>query len=122
MEHNPYWDLVITYEDQDYPLDLNTLTMREQIMVTRKTGMDRQQFLDGFFTADPEATLIGVWLALYRAKGDDAPAYDTVDVVARADWVRLADPDGAVAWSVEKQREQEQAADPTPDPDPEPAD
>jgi hypothetical protein len=126
MERNPYWDMIVTYEGQDYPLDLNTLTMREHILITRKTGLDRQQFLDGFFTNQPEPALAAVWLALHRALGDDAPAYDTVDVEALGDWIRLADPDAAVAWSVEKAKEaeaaDEAAADPTPLPDPEPTD
>lgn len=120
MERNPYFDLVITYQDTEYPLDLNLLTKREELLLSRKTGLDRQQFLKDWFRDDPEATLFGVWLALHRAMGDDAPAYDTVDVATYSDWLRLADPDGAVAWSAARAAAAEAETDPTPPPDPEP--
>jgi hypothetical protein len=111
-EDNPYWDLVIVYDGQDYPLNLNTLTKREEIAVARKTGLARPEFMEAFFRDDPEATLAGAWLALRRAKGDDAPDLDDIDLPAYGEWLRLADPEGAVAWSAAKAAEAE--VDPTP--------
>lgn len=111
-EDNPYWDLVIVYDGQDYPLNLNTLTKREEIAIARKTGLTRLEFMEAFFKDDPEATLTGAWLALRRAMGDDAPDLDDIDLPVYGEWLRLADPDGAVAWAEAKAAEAE--VDPTP--------
>lgn len=115
-EDNPYWNLVITYDGQDYPLDLNRLTKREEILLARKTGLTRAEFMEAFFRDDPEATLAGAWLALHRALGDDAPDLDAIDLPVFGEWLRLADPDGAVAWSESKQAEAD-VLDPTPPPE-----
>ncbi len=101
-EHRPVWDLIITYQGEDYPLDLNTLTKREEIAVAKKTGLDRAGFIEGFFSDDPEANIAGVWLALRRALGDDAPDYMTVDVPSFGDWIRLVDEEAAAAWLTEQ--------------------
>lgn len=98
MEPRPVWDFIITYDGRDYRLDLNTLSKREEILCRRKTGLDRQEFIRGFLEDDPEATLFGVWLALRRASGDDAPPFDDVDVPTFGDWVRLADEGAAEEW------------------------
>lgn len=113
MEHRPVWDFVITYEGQDYPLDLNELTKREEILARRKTGLDRQEFIRGFLEDDPEATLFAVWLALRRTLGDAAPDLDSIDVPSFGDWVNLKDQAAAEAWIREKAAEAEQV-DPTP--------
>ncbi len=122
MERNPYWDLIVTYDGTDYPLDLNLLTKREELLLARKTGLNRQEFMSGWFADEPEPTLFGVWLAMHRALGDDAPDFGSVDVPTFGDWVRLADPEAAVAWADERAAEQVAGeADPTPPADPEPS-
>lgn len=76
--YRPVWDFIITYQGEDYPLDLNALTKREEIEVAKKTGLDRAGFVEGFIGDDPEATIAGVWLALRRALGDSAPGSSTL--------------------------------------------
>lgn len=114
LEHRPVWDFVITYEGTDYPLDLNGLTKREEILCRRKTGLDRGEFIRGFLEDDPEATLFGVWLALRRA-GVDVPL-DDVDLPTFGEWVRLADEAAAAAWLQEQTEQADDDADPTPPP------
>ena len=101
-QHRPVWDFVVTYQGEDYPLDLNALTKREEIDVAKKTGLDRAGFVEGFISDDPEATIAGVWLALRRALGDDAPAYTAVDLPSFGDWIRFADDDAVEAWVAEQ--------------------
>jgi hypothetical protein len=101
-QHRPVWDFVVTYQGADYPLDLNALTKREEIDVAKKTGLDRAGFVEGFISDDPEATIAGVWLALRRALGDDAPAYTAVDLPSFGDWIRFADDDAVEAWVAEQ--------------------
>lgn len=122
MERNPYWDLIVTYDGVDYPLDLNLLTKREELLLARKTGQTRAEFMAGWFRDEPEATLFGVWLAMHRQLGAAAPAYDTVDLVTSSDWVRLADPDAAVAWADQRAQIEQPATDPTQPATPEPTD
>ena len=112
LEHRPVWDFIITYQGTDYPLDLNGLTKREEILCRRKTGLDRQEFIRGFLEDDPEATLFGVWLALQRADVD--VALDDVDVPSFGDWVRLADDDAATVWLREQADAAADEVDPTP--------
>ncbi|HMV66923.1 MAG TPA: hypothetical protein PKA64_08745 [Myxococcota bacterium] len=112
-QHRPVWDFVVTYQGADYPLDLNALTKREEIDVAKKTGLDRAGFVEGFISDDPEATIAGVWLALRRALGDDAPAYTAVDLPSFGDWIRFADEAAVEEWVAEQVAD---AADPTADP------
>lgn len=112
MQRNPFYNLVITYEGADYALDLNRLTKREEILLAKKTGLTRAEFMQGWATDDPEATLFGVWLALKRALGDEAPAFDDVDVETFGDWVKFADDAAVQEWLAEQSDE----SDPTPAP------
>ena len=112
-QHRPVWDFVITYQGEDYPLDLNALTKREEIEVAKKTGLDRAGFVEGFISDDPEATIAGVWLALRRALGDDAPAYTAVDLPSFGHWIRFSDEAAVEEWVAEQVAD---AADPTADP------
>ena len=112
-QHLPVWDFVVTYQGADYPLDLNALTKREEIDVAKKTGLDRAGFVEGFISDDPEATIAGVWLALRRALGDDAPAYTAVDLPSFGDWIRFSDEAAVEEWVAEQVAD---AADPTADP------
>lgn len=111
LEHRPVWDFIITYDGAEYPLDLNELTKREEILCRKKTGLDRQEFVRGFLEDDPEATLFGVWLALRRA-GVEVPL-DDVDLPTFGDWVRLADEAAATEW-LREQTETADEVDPTP--------
>ena len=112
-QHRPVWDFVVTYQGEDYPLDLNALTKREEIEVAKKTGLDRAGFVEGFISDDPEATIAGVWLALRRALGDSAPGFLDVDLPSFGDWIRFSDEAAVEEWVAEQVAD---AADPTADP------
>jgi hypothetical protein len=101
-EHRPVWDFIITYQGADHRLDLNALTKREEIEVAKKTGLDRAGFIPAFVQDDPEATIAGVWLALRRSLGDDAPGYMDIDLPSFGDWIRFADDDAVAAWAAQQ--------------------
>ncbi len=111
LEHRPVWDFIVTYDGTEYPLDLNELTKREEILCRKKTALDRQEFVRGFLEDDPEATLFGVWLALRRAGVE--VSLDDVDLPTFGDWVRLADEAAATEW-LREQTETADEVDPTP--------